>query len=208
MGRITVACIVEGYGDVEAIPILVRRVLQESHPDVSLFIPHPPIRVPRMKIVKDGQLERAVELAARKTDGPGAILILIDADEDCPATLAPELLRRAKAKRSDRPIAVVLAKREFEAWFLAAAESLRGQRGLSATLEPPGNPEMIQDAKGWLRGQMTDNRKYSETLDQPALTRLFDLESARRAASFDKLYRDIARLLSELEQLGPKESPH
>ena len=40
---------------------------------------------------------------------------------------------------------------------------------------------------------------YSETYDQPALTALFDLEQARQADSFDKCYRDIVRLLNELQ---------
>jgi hypothetical protein len=40
--------------------------------------------------------------------------------------------------------------------------------------------------------------KYREVLDQPALTALFDLSAARRADSFDKCFREVERLLSEL----------
>ena len=99
---------------------------------------------PEIKVVKKGELERAVELAARKIGGQGAIFILLDSDDDCPAQLGPALLCRALEVRSDLPIAVVLAKHEFEAWFLAAAESLRGYKGLKNDLAPPkqsgGNP--------------------------------------------------------------------
>ncbi len=35
---------------------------------------------------------------------------------------------------------------------------------------------------------------YSVTLDQLALTGLFDLHEARRADSFDKLFREVGRL--------------
>ena len=35
---------------------------------------------------------------------------------------------------------------------------------------------------------------YSVTLDQLALTGLFDLREARRADSFDKLFREVGRL--------------
>lgn len=203
MSEISIACIVEGHGDVEAVPILVRRIVREIAPALTLQIPPPAIRVPRSSIVKPGELERAVQLAALKVRPPGGVLILVDADEDCPAELGPQLLERAKAARSDVPIAVVLAKQEFEAWFLAAAASLRGRQGLADTLEPPADPEGVSGAKEWLRARMVSNRKYSETVDQPELTRRFDMNAARQAPSFDKLCRDIAFLI---EQLRPASS--
>jgi hypothetical protein len=87
--------------------------------------------------------------------------------------------------------------REYEAWFLAAAESLRGRRGLPSDLEAPATPEAFRDAKGWLGDRMP--RGYSPTADQPALTDLFDLERARRSPSFDKLVRELTRLLTTSE---------
>ena len=83
---------------------------------------------------------------------------------------------------SDRPIGVVLAKTEFEAWFIAAAESLRGKRRLRDDLSPPSDPEAIRNAKGWLGQRMVGKSKYSEVLDQPALTELFDLTAAQARA--------------------------
>ena len=71
--------------------------------------------------------------------------------------------------------------------------------------EPPPDPETITDAKGWLRGHMPKNRKYSEPRDQPALTAVFDLDQARsRSDSFDKCYREIERLIAVLR---PPEQP-
>jgi hypothetical protein len=61
-------------------------------------------------------------------------------------------------------------------------------------LIPPAAPEGVRDAKGWLNHRMADG--YSETLDQPALTSVFDLDVARRADSFDKFFREIGRLFS------------
>jgi hypothetical protein len=195
MNDISIACIVEGHGDVQAVPILVRRIVRAIAPDARLIIPHPPIRVPRTTLIKPGELERAVELAANKINLPGAILILIDADADCPAQLGTDLLLRANQARPDVPSSVVLANQEFEAWFLAAADSLRGRQGLSQTLAPPPDPEAISGAKEWLRGYMVSNRRYSETIDQPELTRHFDMTAARKASSFDKLWRDIVALI-------------
>jgi hypothetical protein len=193
-----VACIVEGDGEVEAVPLLVHRVAIEAHPDIIVKIARPPIRVPRNKLVKAGELERAVELAARRVGSGGATFVLIDSDDDCPAWLGPELQKRAQAVRPGFPVAVVLAKREYEAWFLAAAKSLRGKRELRDDLTPPADPESIRDAKGWLRDRMPDGRKYRETLDQPALTALFDFQAARVSDSFDKCYREIVKLIKRL----------
>lgn len=143
---------------------------------------------------KPGELERAVELAALKARPRGGVFVLFDSDDDCPATLAPLLLSRAAAAGMGLPVFVILPQREFEGWFLAAAESLRGKRGLPADLAPPQNPEEIRGAKAWLRQRM-DGHVYSETIDQPALAAVFDLHQARTAQSFDKCYRDVKSLI-------------
>lgn len=194
-----ISCIVEGHGDVKAVPVLIRRIAQNLYPELPIIIKSP-IRAPRDKIVKEGELERKVELAAEKIEGQGVIFIILDSDKDCPAELGPALLRRASQTRSDLPIAVVLAKYEFEAWFLAAAESLRGRRGLRNDLHSPNDPEAIRGAKEWLSHRMEDSKTYSETIDQPALTALFDFEQARQTDSFDKCYREIIRLLEKLQE--------
>lgn len=189
--------IVEGHGEIEAAPILLRRIASAVAPTAYVRVLKP-IRVPRSRLLKAGELERAVSLAALMLRGHGAIVILIDADDDCPARLGPELLRRAKASRSDVPISVVLAKSEFEAWFIAAATSLAGHRGLSSDLVPPGDPEAIRGAKGWVDRHMLPGRNYSEVVDQPKLTSVIDLQAARSAPSFDKLWRDLERVIREV----------
>ncbi len=196
---VKIGCIVEGHGEVASVPILIRRVAASRYPELAMVI-QPPIRIPRNRIVRLGELERAVELTYRKIGRQGAIFIILDSDDDCPAKLGPELLDRALQTRKDLPIAVVLAKCEFESWFLAAAESLRGQRGLKNDIDPPDSPEGIRGAKEWLDQQMVPGRTYRETRDQPALAALFDIEQARQTNSFDKCYRDIMRLLGELRK--------
>ena len=195
---VRIGCIVEGHGEVDAVPTLITRIAKNLYPEL-LIIPQT-LRISKSKIVREGELERKVELAARKISGQGAIFILLDSDDDCPAQLGPTLLHRALQVRSDLPIAVVLAKHEFESWFLAAAESLQGQRGLSSDLQPPNNPEAIRGAKEWLSQRIEGTGKYSPTVDQRELTACFDFTQARQADSFDKCYRDIARLLDELRQ--------
>ena len=131
MSTLNLSAIVEGHGDVRAVPCLLRRIQQAVRPDLNLNVLRP-WRVDRYKLVKPGEIERTVELAARKTPPPRAILILVDADDDPPCVLGPRLLARAGKARPDVPIGVVLAKREYEAWFLAAIDSISGRRGLRA----------------------------------------------------------------------------
>ena len=197
-----VASIVEGHGECEAVPILVRRIAQTLDPALAPVV-HPVIRVPASKLVKQGEIERAIELAARKNAGQGGILVLLDCDDGCPAEDGPALLQRAVKARSDLPVSVVFAKREFEAWFLAAAESLRGQRGLPDDFTGPPDPEAIRGAKEWLEDRLPRGLGYSESSDQPALTAVFDMNAARRADSFDKCHREIVRLLNLLRAPEP-----
>jgi hypothetical protein len=196
MPIVKIAPIVEGHGEVEAVPILIRRIAQLIKTDFIVSV-LPPLRVPANRLLKAGEIERTVNFAARKIGGRGGILVLIDCDwaECCPAQDGPKLLERALSVHKDLPIAVVLAKQEFEAWFLAAAESLRGKRGLPWDLQPPKDPENIRGAKEWLSKKMISERVYSETTDQPALTAEFDMDLARCAGSFDKCFRDIQNLI-------------
>jgi hypothetical protein len=189
---ITLGVIVEGDGEVAAAPVLLRRIAAQLGRVIN--VPRP-FRVPRGKLVKPRELQRAVEAVARQC-GPGApILVLLDADDDCVKDLAARLLAEARAARADRPVAVVLANREFEAWFLAALDSLRGQRYLAEDARWPGDPEAVRDAKGAL-GELMAPARYSPSIDQVALASRMDLELARaRSRSFDKLCRDVARLL-------------
>ncbi len=187
------ACIVEGHGERDAFPVVLRRIGQAIDSQIAVQVFHP-IRIHRGLLVKPGELERVVELAGRRVGSDGVLFILLDSDDDLPCELGPSLLGRAKAVRSDLRISVVLAHREFESWFLAAAESLRGQRHLAADLTPPPDPEAVRGAKEWLAARMEG--RYAETVDQPALAALFDLEAARRAPSFDRLYRKVEALLT------------
>ena len=191
---VRIVAIVEGRGEEEAVPILLRRIAADIDPTVPVEV-LPPIRVDRYRVVRPLALERAVEVAARKVGADGRILILLDADDDCPGERGPELLRRARVARPDRIVRVVLAKAEYEAWFLAAAPSVAGQRDIDRAAVAPDDAEGIREAKGWLTARMPDGRSYRPTRDQASLTARFDLRAARRASSFDKLWRDLQALL-------------
>lgn len=182
--------LVEGQSEVESVPILLRRILPG-------FPVARPFRVKRNKIVKPGELERAVTVALADRDNPSCVLVLVDADDDCPAELGPELAHRCRAA-THLPVTVVLANREIESWFLGGIESLRGERGIRADASWEGDPETPRDAKARVEGLMPD-RSYVSVDDQPALMSALDLASARRRCrSLDKFIRDVERLAREV----------
>jgi hypothetical protein len=200
---IQISCVVEGHGDVEAVPILIRRIAGEFQPPVDVNI-QPPIRTPKSRLTKPGELERAVDFASRKLTAPGAVFVLLDSDEDCPGQVGPALLARAQSVRNDLLVAVVLAKCEFESWFIASVESMAGQNGFPIQIQAPLDPESIRGAKEWLTEQMQGGRTYSPTLDQPALARIFSFDLALRTGSFSKCHREVSRILSALSEGQPQ----
>lgn len=192
---ITIASIVEGHGEVAALPLLLRRIAGQVAAGRVVNASRP-FRVRRQNFLKPDEVERSVEFVANRSGVDGRILILLDANSDCPKTLAAEIIERARRARGDQAIQVVLAKVEYEAWFLAAAESVADHRGIKPDVVSPSNPEAVQDAKGWISKRMEPGRSYSPSTDQPALTAVFDMDVARkRAASFEKLYRAVESLL-------------
>ena len=105
-------------------------------------------------LIKPQGLEKDIEVAARRYPGASGILVLIDADRDCPAILGPELLRRASSARPDLRIGVVVAKCEYEAWFIAAFRSVSAHADVHLKSAPTRSPEEILGAKQWLAKHM------------------------------------------------------
>lgn len=188
-----VVAIVEGDGEVAALPVLLRRIgawrTADVYPEIA-----PPIRVRRDRFLnRDEEFRRHLLLAAGKCGADGWILVLLDADDDCPAKLGHEILERARTSVPHRRTSVVLANREYEAWFIAAAESLDGQRGFTFDPMDVAEAETIRDAKGWIKARIASGT-YGETTDQPAFSARMDLQQAfARSRSFRKLCTEWAR---------------
>ena len=184
--------IVEGQGEETAVPLLLRRLQDEAHAwGFEVGRPH---RRRRTQLVKKDTLQSAVRVAALREDCAG-ILVLFDADDDCPRELAPTLEQWAREAAGGKYCAVVLANREYEAWFLAGIEALRGTSGVLPDANSHPDPESPRDAKGELERRMPPGASYSPSVDQEKLTAHFDLERAyRRCRSFRKLASAFAGL--------------
>lgn len=184
--------IVEGQSEVRAVGPLTRRVLFDLgvfHVSVAK-----PFRVKRNRVVRPGELERTIVQAERSRPGASAIMVLLDADTDCPALLGADLRTRAQASTS-LTSSVVFPMVEIEAWVLAGIESVRGVRGIAVDAMPPSDPEAVRDAKGALSDRMGGSRGYVATDDLPAFFDAVDLNLvASRSASFEKFRRDLTSL--------------
>ena len=191
-----IAPIVEGHGEVEALPALLYRLAAPLGLPSGLRV-YNPIRVKSGSFVNDNEyFNRHVQLAAsRAVEYHGFVLILLDCDDGCPAELGPRLLAHARAARSDAKFLVALAYREFETWFIAAAESFRGQFGLPVDLERPANFESIRDAKGWLGARMPNG--YDPVVHQHLMAKALNLDQAQAARSFQRLAQRLPYFLQD-----------
>jgi hypothetical protein len=198
VNQVQIASLVEGDGEIEGLPVLLRRVVREINPYIIPVVPRA-FRHPAGSIQRLGGLERALSAVAERYPGH-SIVVVMDCDDDCPKELGPKMAWRAKRARPDLYISFILAHREYESWFLAAAESLAGKRNLDLDLAAPENPENIRDAKGWLSQHVRGTGRYSPTQDQAALSQLLDLELARtRSRSFRKFWKEIEAIVQMAE---------
>jgi hypothetical protein len=211
MPRYVIVPIVEGFGEVAAVPVLIRRWLRHRkfHINIDVHVEGPvrasgvgALKVPHNEDDELG-IEHYVEIALLRR--PDIILVILDADEDCPRTLGPSLLARArKLVPTDYPIGVVVANREYEAWFLAAFPSTRFRDGLSDqgfTLTRRSLPrgvdiERIADCKGYV-ATLLSLKKYEPTIHQAKLTEFlpFSIGMSRRSRSFRKLLKELDSLM-------------
>jgi hypothetical protein len=188
--------IVEGHGEVEAVPVMIRRLAGLM--GVSWVEVGKPIRRPRSDFFDQHRLARAVELACMKP-GCSAIIAICDADDDCPKDAAPRIHKWLASSAAGKACSLVLPKREFEAWFLASLPTLKGKRGIRDITPLGRHPESIRNAKGELERRMVKGRGYNERHDQPALVAATDwslVYSGTRSGR--KLIEEMRRLLSSL----------
>ena len=192
--RIYLASIVEGYGDVLAVPALLRKIGRFYGLSIAAL---KPIRADRGKLLEDDQqhLKKFVNIAAdrRKNIPPNsrcATLILIDRDErKNAAELERKLETQAKEIRSDVLTIAAVADKQYESWLAA---------GFTAEV-----PELC--GKNWIRDNLPhklEGEAYSETVDQLALTEDedFKIERAKnKSESFRRMVEKFHRLPDMIE---------
>ena len=122
--------IVEGDGEVAALPVLLRRLNAWRTPSTAIDILHP-IRVRRDRFLnREREFRRHLLLAAGKCGDDGWIIVLLDADDDCPAELGREILARARQVVPHRRVSVVLANRDGPLYSSIQRGVDRGKQGI------------------------------------------------------------------------------
>jgi hypothetical protein len=188
--------LVEGHGDQQALPELLRRIVA----DRGLFqiTPAPrPIKSGEIaKLRRPGQLERFIVYGCSREDGDGVLLVL-DCDDECPREVADEFLQRINTIKPaiDKPVGIAFLKREFESLFLVCAHALAAQYPECVwnfdDFSSDADMEEIRAAKQLLN-RLMKVRTYKETRDQVRFVNALDLIRLRaRSRSFRHLESTI-----------------
>lgn len=204
---------VEGEGDADAVPILLRKIVAGQNACDSVTIDPSPFRVGQVnKLRKNGFSEWRNKIrAALKKPDVGGILLLLDGDVDlprkepfCAMSVAREFAREARSVGAGAKfsVACVFACLEFESWLIAAAAGMvKLPAGRVLTLPPqlPADPETApRSAKAWLNGVLSGG--YRATLDRSVLTQAIDLDVLRSAnlRSFRRCEDAVAELVAAI----------
>ena len=193
----TIVPVVEGDGDVAALPGLLGRILLEMYNRSDVLVAQGKTMVVNAngRSTLENRLEKFIQYAQYKPECD-AILVLLDTDGDCPVSLAQGLLRRCERMGLTRPVEVVCAHWSYESWFLASLETIKGQRGISEAAALSLDAEDIQNPKQWLTKQMPDGQAYKETLHQASLSSFIDIElTYHNSRSFRRLCHALELLL-------------
>jgi len=216
---------VEGEGEADAVPTLVRRLLTEQGNWHDVLLDDNPFRVGSVdKLVKaDFHDWKRLLRASLKRPNVAGVLLILDGDMEkvagtvfCAAVVAKSLAGAAMHVGAGKTfsVAVVLARQEYETWLVAGVASLAGRRLPDGRLiesnakAPEGDLELSpRDAKGWL-GTIVEGG-YKPTRDQAALTRLVDFEVIRapKLRSFRRLESAVLSLREAIRCNSPVVSP-
>lgn len=181
-----VGLVVEGAGDRNALPMMLREHLHADGEYREVLGKPVPLHGRDKAFVTKG-IEGYVAVAAARPGCVG-VLVVLDGEGDCVATDGNVLLERA-IRISRVPVKIALADRDYEDWLYASAETLdigldqyhpgeRGQHAIKAALKP---------------------ESYTKPVWQPRLTARMDLDVARgRAPSFDRMLARFDELRAAL----------
>jgi len=186
--------IVEGHGEKDAVPLLLRRILalyEKWNWSVAR-----PIQVGNLIKLKM-KLSSFIKYALKYKDCAG-ILILLDLDDGCPAIENKNLTELINRLYLHCPVTIVFAHREYEAWFLASIEAIaRDQNNkFPHNLVFTKDVESKRGVKEWLSSQLPSGYSYKPTVDQARLTNLIDINVAQqRSRSFRRLCHAVEQIV-------------
>lgn len=195
--------IVEGAGDVAAIPLLIRKVLYEHGIFHVQTAPRPKTKVEVGKLRQPGELERYIDFCNRESGD--SILLAIDSDDHCPVAVALEFAARIKNTGLRKPASVCLFNREYESIFLPSIDRIADLYPdfKWSNTEVTQHPETIREVKGTISKMMPADRAYKPTRDQARFTDAIDLAVTRAASrSFRHFEKSLLWLVEQRHLSG------
>lgn len=187
-----IGLVIEGHGENGAVQALVKKLLKRDKV-YGLRVDTDAYRMSADQMTNDKKMSKV--MATMRTRGAGAVLIVRDADDECPVTLASSIIAAATRVAPDIPVEVVIADREYETWLLSSVETLRPFPTILDSVEWDADWERKRDAKGELTRLMSKGNSYKPTTNQKSFTELLDLELVEtRSRSFRKMVKAFRSL--------------
>lgn len=187
-----ITCIVEGHGEVQAAPILLRRTLQEIFSINSAEIV--PQRRQGINALEASNWANFKRYLATAYYEESPILWMLDADDFCPCDKLRDIYSAALEMEVQQPIGFCFWHREFETIFLHDTNAL-SKTLKCAPIPGPESPQAIRDAKRWISSQFPPNSCYKETLHQAKITSRLDFDL------LSECYNDFRHYLRVVEWL-------
>lgn len=201
-----IAPVVEGQTEQGCLEKLLQRTWSELLGRSERLQVLEPFRGPRDKLIRspsdlinaiEQSLQKLYAKAKRDPDATKLLLLLLDAEGDCPATLAPQLFKLARDfAPADVAVSCVMPKRMLENWIVAGASTLGGINNLPNPL-PARDQFEERSGAAWLDEQLRfvcKTRKYKKTVDTIEFINKMNLNECRaNSPSFRKLCRELEK---------------
>jgi len=197
MSNRSLAVLLEGDGDYDAVPLLIRKIANfKGYHDLRLGAK--PIKVgDAHAIQRSEKFLRLFEYAISRSD-IDCVLIAADCEDFCPVQAVQSVYSRVSSiiDRFKKPVGVTFFHREYETMFLVNARHI-ADRCTSINLLPEKIPSdarllEVRNAKGLLRSITTTNT-YKETRDQARLTAAMEVQDCATE------YRPLMHLMNLID---------
>ena len=191
--------LVEGPGDLAAVPVLLRKLLQQAN--LFDWRPGDPMKAGELPALRK-HLHRVAEALRIKMNAGKChgVLVLLDLEDGCPRAEAWALAAEFAAFGLPYPVAVVFAHREYEEWLVASLPTIApNSLSLADNLVRNYEPETKRGVKEWLSSHMPYGTIYKETIDQAVFTQHLDVALAQECRSFQRLLKAVSEITAPSE---------
>jgi len=159
------AIIIEGQGDKDALPHLIRNLLNYHEIYDFTILPHPITKQNIPKLRRPGDLEKFLKYGLSK-DGD-SILVILDCDKLCAKDEVSQFTQRAMVLDGNKKIGFSFFNSEYESLFIACLDEIAEkypEYGWNLDdWDILQDHEGIVGAKGYLTRHMKYGRAYKET---------------------------------------------